>query len=1473
MSKINAVRLINLNYNNNAIKVSDETFHMNGESTLFSLRNGGGKSVLVQMMMAPFVHKRYRDAKDRPFESYFTTAKPTFILVEWVLDQKAGYVLTGMMVRRSQSMEEGRSDNLDMVNFVSEYREPCSTDIHHLPVVEKGKKEMTLKNFAACRQLFEEFKKDSSSHFFYYDMMNTAQSRQYFDKLMEYQINYREWESIIKKVNLEESGLSNLFADCRDERGLVEKWFLEAVEGKLNKEKNRMKEFQAITGKYVGQYKDNQSKIQRRDTIRLFKEEGKRIEEKALHYQGIEGKKEQQENRIACFIRDIAMLKDTVQGKLQETQAGLEEVQRAVERVQYEKLSNEYHETAQRQRFHISNRDMIAMEQEELEREYRACEDKRHLLSCVRQQNMVIAEKAELEEIRQKLAVCQREKEDLAPERDYLGHVLKGHYEGLLAKNQADWEEKDSEKGQAEKDILGWQGNIQETEHALRENATREGALGSSVRAYDEQEQQFNVRYGTKLTRNILGLYEPGALEIQRETEQRQLEEAVRQQRKRRKELEDAREQSRNLQRHSEQLGKEIQQREWERQQKEKLRTVYEEELSVRSAILKYLELGEEDLFDTEKILRVSERKLQEIAELRRVLEKEEDSLQKEYQKLTQGKVLELPEELQQDLADIGIHIVYGMEWLRKNGYSEKRNKEIVKNHPLLPYALILSGKELEKLAQHTEGIYTSFPIPVIRRELLEEKTDQVSGSSVIDFPGISFYVLFNENLLSEEKLAELVRGIEQRIQRKKEAAARRDEEYKEYFQRKEMIRNQKVSRERDRVNKEELEELGVQIETLAEEKQQALEQLAQLADRVALLEQKIREADREIDRTERRVADFSQLCTAYEVYEENCRELEHCQQEGKRLEEKKELAYSQVEKRQNELESLRMELDALAQIRRDLHESCRQYAGYDGSVPEGAVSDELKAMDIEDQEARFRAVTANLSQELQELERQEQKALRRYQEAEQDLEDLQEKYDLEPEQWAGMQYSKKEETHLEIQCEGLIKKKDHKSMLWNEENTEAAVLKSQMDTCVKRIQTECGREEPLAREKIQDRDFDAVRNQLEHKRKEIQKTADAHKELLQGYEENLTALAEYSELPVGESVEWEEPLTELSRVQLRRQKGELVRDHKEILERRRDAREQLVRVLNQILRMEVFADEYYQKPLENMLALTESASQVLRQLDTTVQSYEDLMEKLEIDISVVEKEKERIVELMEEYIHDVHTGLGKIDANSTITIRERSLKMLKIQLPEWEENENLYHIRLSDLIDEITRRGIEIFERNENAQEYFGTQITTKNLYDTVIGISEIQIRLYKVEEQREYPITWAEVAKNSGGEGFLSAFVILSSLLYYMRKDDTDFFADRNEGKVLLMDNPFAQTNASHLLKPLMDMAKKANTQLICLSGLGGESIYNRFDNIYVLNLVAASLRNGMQYLKTDHVKGSEPDVMVVSQIEVVEQMELVF
>lgn len=205
---------------------------------------------------------------------------------------------------------------------------------------------------------------------------------------------------------------------------------------------------------------------------------------------------------------------------------------------------------------------------------------------------------------------------------------------------------------------------------------------------------------------------------------------------------------------------------------------------------------------------------------------------------------------------------------------------------------------------------------------------------------------------------------------------------------------------------------------------------------------------------------------------------------------------------------------------------------------------------------------------------------------------------------------------------------------------------------------------------------------------------------------------------------------------------------------------------------------------------------------------------------------------------------------------------------PKRMKNVGLYGVLIQNSIQKTSWKQFGFLKFDEQMNLIFAVM-----LYIMEQSLREENCTMDDIGAQREYPITWKEVSRNSGREGFLSAFVILSSLLYYMRRDDTDIFADKNEGKVLIMDNPFAQTNASHLLIPLMDMAKKSNTQLICLTGLGGESIYNRFDNIYVLNLIAASLRGGTQYLKAEHKRGKEPDELVTARIEVGDQMELLF
>ena len=1471
MSKINAVRLINVNYNNNAIRISDETFHFQGESTLLSLRNGGGKSVLVQMITAPFVHKRYRDAKDRPFESYFTTGRPSFILVEWVLDQGAGYVLTGMMVRRSQEAETENDEGLDMVTFISEYREPCLQDIHHLPVVEKGAKEMVLKNFAACRQLFDAWKKDASLRFFCYDCTNAAQSRQYFDKLMEYQINYKEWESIIKKVNLKESGLSELFSDCRDEKGLVEKWFLDAVESRLNREKSRMKEFQNLLEKYVAQYQDNQVKIRRRDRIRLFREEAGPIREQAEQYRAEEEKEKEQMHLLARLIEELNCLKGQSEETYRAVLGKMDAILEQIARIEYEKLSGELYALEEKLRYHMSNRDMIEAEQDALKREAEEVEHRLHLLACARQQEVLSEIRTELLEIRQRIQVSRQEEADLAPERNRIGRTLYRYYERAFTENDTAHRENREQYRAMSAQAAAEKEKLSGYEQSLREEASRQGALKSKAESYDRQEEQYNRIYGEQLARNILGEYEPGTLDIRRQGAKKELEECVRSRQRKKKQQEAGAERLKSLERSLQDLHTEQVRREATKEQQEALKAGYEEELKARRVVLQYLGLPEEALFETGEILQASGRKLKELDGLLQNLHREEEQQKKEHRQLTEGRALELPEALEAELLELGMPIVYGMEWLQKNGYTEAQNRELVHSHPFLPYALMMSRKELDRLMSSKGEVCTSFPVPIVVREELEKSSPGEAGS-VLHLPGVHFYLLFNENLLNEEKLRLLVEEKAGEIRKVQEAIEIRKREYDEYYGRQELVRNQSVSRERWDENERCLQELSQEMEAAAEKIRAGREEQSGLEQELKSLEQELKNSEKEMTRLQRRQEDLEQLCRDYEQYEQNRQELERCGRRIKRLEEQKSLAQASMERLNEEQKSLDLEANRLEMESRQLKEKQHIYETYAGEG-EPDVQADSGPEDVELLEARYLAITSSLSRELRSMEEQESRTAKRYESAAEDLEHARLRYHLEPEAWKETPYNKKEELHQEALLEDCRKKQERKQGLWTEEVKYIAAAEQQKKDCIRRMQETCGKEEPLPKNEIQEQDHETRKKELEYERKELKKQEEKLKERLQGYEENLTALSEYRDFSPGKPVEWERDPAEMDRQELREFQGILILDYRRSTQNRQQARSRLDQVLNRVVRMDVFQEDFYRKPLEAMLELTDEAGQVLRQLSTTLLSYESLMEKLEVDISLVEKEKEKIVELLEDYVKEVHQNMDRIDANSTISIRERPVKMLKIQLPQWEENENLYHLRLQDMIDEVTKKGLQILEQNGNAQEYFGTQLTTRNLYDAVIGIGNVQIRLYKIEAQREYPITWAEVAKNSGGEGFLSAFVILSSLLYYMRKDETDLFADRNEGKVLLMDNPFAQTNAAHLLKPLMEVAKKTNTQLICLTGLGGESIYSRFDNIYVLNLIAASLRSGTQYLRAEHLRGGEPETMVVSQIQVAEQQELIF
>ncbi len=1488
MSKINAVRFINLNYNNNAMKINDECMQFSGKSTLLSLRNGGGKTVLVQMMTAPFVHRGKQKTKDRPFESYFTTAKPSFILVEWLLDGGAGYVLTGLMVRKNQEISEEKTDALEMMAIISEYKEPCMQDIHHLPVVEQNEKTMKLKSYNSCRKLFEDYKKDKKLSFFCYDMSSPAQSRQYFYKLMEYQINYKEWETIIRKVNVKESGLSELFSDCRTEKELVEKWFLEAVESKLNKEENKVKNFQEILEKYAGKYKNIKEQLKRRDAIQKFKEAAEEIQINAEDFLVKEGEKIEQEKVIAAFIARLNVLYEEAEIERERQEEGRKKLQEELEFLKYEQLSCEFHEKNREKRNHASNREMIDLEKESLLRKQEKIQKKVHVFLCAKQQEMVNEDKQEWEIRKEKAAISRTKEENLEPERNRIGGQLSGYYEYRLSDNKEKQEAIKKQKLQIRKDISQQKDILNEYREKTKKITESKGSFRSLVRGYDNIEIKYNSNYKENLSRNILGVYEAGMLDIKQEMYDKEQKKSIQENKEQKEKSENTTEEIHRTERAIEEKREKYFQKDSDIKQAEKEKKGYEQELEERKDILKYLELPEEKLFAREEILHKAKIKMQELSSRRRTLEKKEDALQKEYKLLVSGRVMELPDNLKEEFEKLDVPVVYGMEWLKKNGFTEKKNKEIVSQNPFLPYALILTHQELKKLAERNGETYTSFPVPIIERENLESiKLDRTQ--SFVKMQDIHFYILFNENLLDEEKMEIMIEQKQKDIADIRETMQICKNEYEDYFHRFDVIKRQAVTKENwDKIQKK-LQKLEKEKEDIFQNIQQARDTKQSLKKNFEILQKTLRELEKKIESQAARQRAFKELRTAYAEYEENNKKLQEYEREEERLENRQHLTEEKISQLEENYRELSGQENSLFREEESIQNSCQKFAAYkeinrnvkagkllgvdstlrtDNNSGVKIIPSEAEVLKLE---ARYEAVTADISQELKELELEEEKALTRYHKSFGELRELCQKYNLKNSEWQNIIYDKREQLYQEAELEDYDKKIERKANLLNEEDKKIGILNSQLEGILKQIVSECGKGNPLEEEKISQKDLESAKNQTKYQLSELERKIAFSEKAIQKYRENLTALSEYNNFSADEEIHFEQDFKKMSEKELRDFKGMLIRDYNDIIRCVQKCRETLAQTLNKIARQEAFQDASYKTPLENMLKVCDNAAKVLRQLNITLESYDSLMKQLEVDISLVETEKKNVTELLEDYVQNIHKNLEKIGRNSTIKIREKSIKMLKVILPVWEDNEKLYSLRLSDLVDEITEEGIRLFENNENAQEYIGRKVTSKNLYDTVVGTGNVQIQLYKIEEQREQQISWNQVAKNSGGEGFLSAFVILSSLLDYMRKDDSDIFMDKNEGKVLLMDNPFAQTNAEHLLKPLMNLADKTNTQLICLTGLGGESIYNRFDNIYVLNLIEAHLRNGIQYLRPEHKKGEEVKVETIlpTHIEVEEML----
>lgn len=1467
MSKMKAVRMVNLNYNYDATRIEDEIFYLDGNSTLLSLQNGGGKSVFVQMLMAPFVHKRYRDTQERKFSGYFTTNRPTHIMVEWSLEGGAGNVLVGMMVRKNMNGKEEGMDELEIISYIHEYTMDNPYDVTSIPVIETIGKKKTIRGFSQCKQLFEQIRKERGIHFRTYDLTTYNGQRQYFEHLKEYKIYAKEWETIIRKVNLKESGLSELFKDSKNEAGLVEKWFLPTIENKLNQEQNRMEQFRLMMKQYIMQYKQNESKLGRKDTILAFQEDAVRLQEGAVKYRNLWETKGTLEEKTAYLIG----LLDRKLEELAQITISYEEQQveydRQITRIRYEKASYELYGL-------LEQLEEITQKKEELRKQETAIQGiianiskQLHIFECAQLYGDYKREELEVLRLENELELKKQNQEELLPERNNLGYNLRLHYEKQVIDAKERLQVISKELTQVAKEQEQIKEEVQEKKQEQMKLLKEETKISVTIKQFDDKETEFNQTYGVSLQRNVLGYYEEEALALKKHQEEKVFESLTHDLMKaksQKEELEmEATKRERSLGEERELSGRVQEQKKNSKKQLED----YEAKIQECKKILQYVSLSPEYVFDTEYILTALNGKIHPLEEQKRLLQKQKETYEDELKQLSTGTLLELPEEVREFFDTYSIPYIYGMEYLKQQKESKETQERLLQANPVLPYSIILSEQELVRLQGLSIPFFTSYPIPIIKREQLLQK-NSVGGP-------IQLFYSFNEQLLDEEALQGFIQKKQEDIAQVFQKIVRMDEELMLYRDKRSIIEHQGVNKAEYENDKNQFEE----IEKLEKDNQEKIRTLTERMDHIrkkrSELDKKVRSGEENCRIQQQLLQKLDELMISYEEYKKARTYQELVVKKLTNVEEyliKMEAKREELGDKRDQLNDQRRDEESKEQVWR---EKARIYSSYQEGI--------ILKKEVVDIEARYEAITKTMLGEIHDIEESLGRARSRFVDVEERLNGKSTKYRLEETEFREVIYDRYKVEDLEHQLSIREDEAQRLQKQYVEFDKEYALQEAEYQRLMKELEINFGTSELVAKELLVKQDFSLRKKKIEEAKEEVSRKQKVTFQWEKHYSSQRTALEPYNHLQTKQQFSYEEELGEfardnifdLSQKEFQVFQGKILRRYSGLTRELIETENVLRNQIRDLQHMPRYIDDFFAKPLQSLYEMVSAPARLEEQIVINLQSFASQLRKLEVDIGFIMEEKKKLVELLLDYTLEIHKNFEEIDRNSSINLRGKNLKMLQLQLQDVTEQENILLVKLKDYVEELTTLSVKRLHQNENIEELIGTRITTKELYDTIIGINSVQIKLFKIEEQGERKITWSEVCKNSGGEGFLSAFVILSSLLSYMRREDTDLFSRKEEGKVLVMDNPFAQTNAPHLLQPLMELAKKSNTQLICLSGLGGESIYNCFDNIYVLNLITSAL-NHVKYVTSEQVKGDVKVYEITSsrvQVEDGEQMELMF
>ena len=1418
MPHINRIRVNNVKYNFGTQYYDDFVMRFSGKNTIYDLANGGGKSVLMLLLLQNLIPNCTLDEK-QPIEKLFRSGNGNTTIhsmIEWKLNPchvKNGfqYMTTGFCARKArggageESEASGDRASIDYFNYCIFYRQFNDNDLKNLPLTN-GKERIT---YLGLRSYLQELEKKD----FHVEVKIFDRKGDYQRFISQYGLFESEWE-IIRGINKTEGHVRTYFeTNYRTTRKVVEDLLIEEIIEKSFYHKTGTDREAGEMANTLLDLKDQLVLLsQKKNEIHYYDRQIDLLSEFASRIgslQGMYSKKHGLEEQL------IKTYNTTLKRRLQKEHAH-EELGEKTEALAEQKLEvsrqidmagilkNELQlaaletETAEKQKL-IEEVSAIS-EKKRVQLEERECDN--YYLNYLEYEKEYLAAKVAVEEILNGSESLEEDLFAMANEWKAAAEQKQTELAGEITELQEESDSLEEEKAELESEEKAYAIKLEVLENSIRNLEAEKQKLNTQI-------HELSRRESVLFFSDMKGQCEKAEREcVNLEKQQRQTRLRMEQCGK---ELYGTEVQNRTLQKEERRITAELESLNKELGKHSKLSERMDQLIGIYGGTY---ESVENILFQQQKELVLAHQRNTE----------EKKRLQGKLTALAEGISIPMPEGVSVFLEDVARYYderaISGYDYLR--GKSSEVREILTERYPMLPYGVVTNAS-LEAIASDgklKEKDFGETLIPVISYQALERERELADESAMI----------FVGKTADKEKIKERLMQLETIFAKayERERILKQDYNFVQMFLQERMdyeakqeaydaLKLQWKQLQRDR------EEISAKIRGLGEQEET-------LGTELSALEQTLSDAKKHLKNMQ---TIYELECRRAALEEENTFARKGMN-ETKRVLEQTHRAFLNVSE---SLENVNRSLDRRRQELKEVLESWNIFKNYITEKEYPATGLDKKELEIAflGKKTAYEQKNADILDK-QKLAESYKKSMEQQKEQLQllgkTLEELEEKTCEDGCIRTGMEQMlvlkkevfeirnqllrlENEKRSLEVSLHKTMGSIQHAKQMAEEKYGQLEMMEipeSQLDIFV-------------ARQKEQQKALEAEARAAQKQMRELEEQCYALKAMAQDMERMMKSAGITPE-NISECLETGMSLKEQYE-DLRQAYEKIVKEESKRLETVEKEKQQLKATLEKMGAYELSEE------IRKNLTSPENELQIREQMG----SLKSVTECLELEKNRIGKDMDSLQELKDQFeaqclqnCLNIKEELDRLQKLSKIFMDQQMISMITLQIPYIKEE--LYGNAMSEYIDHIIVQ-VEKFETQAERLNFIRNQLAFKRLFSVIVtNMDAIRLTLYKRERMKEQSryLKYEEAVGSTGqSQGIYIQFLV--AIINYISSINSGNADPLELKKVIFIDNPFGAAKDVYIWEPIFKLLKSNNVQLIVPARGATPAITGHFDVNYIL------------------------------------------